>query len=329
MGKLLRRCTWLIVVFVLAGLPLAVGEPASAADWIPLGGPYAAATPEVRPSGDLLAQVAQDGGAWVHERRGAGWSPPLNAGGFFRSTVVPASAISGAQPADPALFGIGLDGAMWWRRAGTSWQSLGGQFVLSPKPVFWQGVTYVFGIGIDNGVWYRSLSSPWIPLGGAITTDLAVTADAHSLWVIGGGIDGSMWSIPLTGLTWGHWRSLHGVATSYPAATFLFDAGYLFIVGLDDAVWYTRIKGGEWLGWSSLGGIALSAPAAAEDPNGGIDVFIVGADLAMYMRRLNASGWTEWTHLGGAFTSAPGASSTQAFGIGLDGWLYAANYPNR
>ena len=155
-----------------------------------------------------------------------------------------------------------------------------------------------------------------------------MTTDNTSLWVIGRGLDNAIWTRPLTGSAWGPWQSLGGIATSYPAATFLFDAGYLFIVGADDAVWYTRIKAGQWLGWGSLGGIAGQAPAAAEDPNGGIDVFVVGADLSMWMRRLTAAGWTNWTNLGGAFISAPIASNPQVFGIGLDGWLYGANYPN-
>ena len=329
MFKVLRRYLYLTVAIVLASLPLATAGTAQAADWIPLGGPYATSTPEVKPKGGWLATLTPFGGAVVHGQAANGaWSGPVLLGGQFTSVVVPAAQISEPQSPGLEMFGIGLDGAMWRWTASLGWHSLGGQFVFSPKPVIWKGVTYVFGIGLDNALWYRTATSPWQSLGGAITTDLAVTMDDTSMWVIGGGLDGSIWTRPLTGSTWGSWQSLGGLTTSYPAATFLFDSGYLFITGTDDAVWYTRIKGGQWLGWSSLGGISLSAPAAAEDPNGGIDVFVVGGDLAMYTRRLNASGWTEWRGLGGAFNSAPGASGSQAFGIGLDGWLYAANYQN-
>ena len=48
---------------------------------------------------------------------------------------------------------------MWWRTDTTPWQSLGGLFKFSPKPVVWNGVTYVFGIGIDDAIWYRTLTT--------------------------------------------------------------------------------------------------------------------------------------------------------------------------
>ena len=304
----------------------ATASSAVALGWSPLAGVYSDATPRVLSNGNLLVQIADDGAPYVHVRTNGVWSGPLAAGGQFKSTVTPAAALNQAQPATTELFGVGLDDAMWYRTGSTGWQSLGGGFISSPEAVVFGGVTYVFGIGRDNAVWYRTLGSGWISLGGYATSDVAMTTDGSSLHLLVHGGDGALWTRQLAGSTWLPWQYLGGVIVSYPSTAFLSNAGYVFVIGADNALWYQRVQAGSWSGWQGLGGIALSAPAAAQDPNGGIDVFMVGADLAMYSRRLTASGWSPWQGLGGGFRSAPGASATQVFGIGLDGWLYAASF---
>jgi hypothetical protein len=304
----------------------ATESSAAALGWSPLAGVYADATPRVLPNGNLVVQVADDGAPYVHVRNVGGWSGPLAAGGLFNSTVTPAAALNQLQPATVELFGVGLDDAMWYRTGSTGWQSLGGAFIADPVAVVFGGVTYVFGVGRDNAVWYRSLSSGWISLGGYVTSDVALTTDGSSMYVLARGGDGALWTRQLAGSTWLPWQYLGGVIISYPSTAFLANAGYVFVIGADNAVWYQRVQAGSWSGWQGLGGIALSAPAAAEDPNGGVDVFVVGADLAMYSRRLTAAGWSPWQGLGGGFRSAPGAGGNQVFGIGLDGWLYAATF---
>ncbi len=299
---------------------------ALAGGWFPLGGPYLESTPEVLPSGDRLVQMDVDGAPYVHLRTNGVWSGPIYVGGLFNSSVVYTVALNEPQPAIAELFGVGLDDAMWYRTSVAGWSSLGGGFLSSPKAVRFGGVTYVFAVGLDGAVWYRTLASGWISLGGYITSDLDVTTDGTSMYVLGRGLDYAMWSRRMTSGAWAPWQSLGGGFLSYPASSFLFDAGYVFAVGFDGAIWQARIQAQSWTGWQSLGGFALSAPAASTDPNGGVDVFVVGGDDAMYQRTLTSAGWSPWVGLGGGFISNPGASGTQVFAIGFDGWLYGATF---
>jgi hypothetical protein len=296
-----------------------------AADWVPLGGPYDESVPQTVPTGDFVTMTG-GGVAYVHVRTGGVWSGTLDAGGQFRSAVVPAAALNEPQSTDPELFGVGLDGAMWFRTRATGWQSLGGGLKFTPVAVRFGGVTYVFGIGLDNAVWYRTPSSGWVSLGGVMTSDLDVTTDGTSMYLIGRGGDNAMWMRRFSASSWSGWTSLGGVVQSYSRSGFLFDAAYVFVIGADGAVWYGRLQGGGWTGWQSLGGVSISAPGATGDPSGGVDVFVVGTDNSMYTRRLTAAGFSPWQSLGGLFSSFPGAGGRQVFGIGYDGWLYTATF---
>jgi hypothetical protein len=322
-----RHRRWCVIGAAAAASLIALAPHAdvSAADWVPLGGTFDGWAPQTVPTGDSVVQPS-DGVPYVFLQEGGVWSEPLDAGGEFQSAVAPLAALNGPQPADPELFGVGLDGAMWYRTRATGWQSLGGGFEFSPAPVRFNGVTYVFGIGLDHAVWYRSLASGWVPLGGLMTSDLTVTTDGTSLYVVGRGGEGAMWMQQLTGSTWSGWRSLGGQTASYPSSGFLVNAAYVFTIGADNAVWYGRLQGGGWTGWQSLGGLSSSGPAVTTDPSGGVDVFILGTDDSMYTRRLTAAGFSGWQGLGGLFLTAPGAGGRQVFGIGYDGWLYTATF---
>ena len=235
--------------------------------WSPIGGPYIAAAPEVKPPGDLLFEIGFDGAVYVYVRESGVWTDPIPLGGLFTSVVTPAILLTGSpQPFDEA-FGVGIDGAMWYGTGAGGWQSLGGAFIFDPTAVTYQGVTYVFGIGIDNAVWYRSLTSGWFTLGGFLDSTLSATTDGTNLYLSGVGIDGALWSTQLSpSLTWSPWQSHGGQVASYPVSAFAGGTGYVFGAGADDAVWYLSVAGGQWSGWQSLGGISLSPPAPQRIP---------------------------------------------------------------
>jgi len=292
---------------------------------IPGGDLSTRATPMVLPTEGLAVTLGTDGDAILHRFDGTYWQVSRT-GGRFESVVVPAVALTGPQ-SYPALFGVSLDHAMWYRPYATSaWLRLGGAFISSPSAVTFRGETYVFGVGVDEAVWYRTLSHGWRSLGGIADTDLALTTDGTSLYLVMGGVDDALWVRQLTGSTWAPWESLGGIALSYPATATTSDTGHVFVIGDDSAVWSVRVTNGNWDGWRSAGGIATSAPAAVADQSGRVTVFVLGTDSAMYSRWVQGASVEAWRRLGGVFASAPAADRTFAYGIGVDRWVYAAPY---
>ena len=228
--------------------------------WFPIGGPYIAAAPEVKPPGDLLFEIGFDGAAYAHVREGGVWTDPIALGGLFLSVVTPAIPLVGPpQPFDEA-FGVGMDTAMWYGTEAGGWQSLGGAFIFDPTAVTYQGVTYVFGIGIDNAVWYRSTTSGWFTLGGFLDSTLTATTDGTNLYLSGVGgrrrtvVDPVVAELDVVAVAVARGAGQPPIPVSASAG----GTGYVFGAGADDAVWYLSVAGGQWSGWQSLGGISLS-----------------------------------------------------------------------
>ena len=297
---------------------------ALALGWSPIGGPYGS-DPTTLPTKHLVFAVGQAGDPYFHEVINGQWSAARALGGQLESVIAPAEAILEPQPDGFEIFGVGVDGSMWYSTRTPGWQPFGGAFISSPASVRYQGVTYVFGVGLDGSVWYRSAASGWISLGGQIISDLAITADGSNLYVLGLGGDSAMWVQQLRpNLTWSGWGSLGGMLDSYATTTYDANTGYFFAVGTDGSVWYQSVTNGRWSGWYTLGGLAESAPAAIARA-GVLDVFVLGGSLEMWSRRYtNASGWSGWRNDGGQFDSNPAATTSHVFANGLDGRLYAA-----
>ena len=178
--------------------------------WVPVGGPYVGdpavittdgPSPLQQPS-DVAFAVSPSGQPVFHERLAGGWSTATPLGGLLASDVAPAQTLGGPGPVDFEVFGIGVDGALWYRTRTAGWQSLGGAFNSEPTAVTFDGDTYVFAVGIDDALWYRTPGTGWATLGGLITSDLGVTTDGNSLYVSGIGGDGALWTRRLTGTTW-------------------------------------------------------------------------------------------------------------------------------
>jgi hypothetical protein len=318
-----RRLVALAAVAGVSVIPaLAATETAHAADWFPLGGPYGS-DPSVLQRGNVVFAVGQAGDPFYHEFGGTGhWSGSIPLGGQIDSVIAPAEQLVGSQPTNFEVFGIGVDGAMWYRTRNSGWQGLGGAFLSSPTSAIFGGQTYVFAVGLDQAVWYRTPNTEWASLGGTIVSDLGVTSDGSSMYVTGIGTDNGIWAQRFSGGAWQGWQGLGGDVISYPATTNIGSNGYIFVIGADGAVWYQGVSNGSWSGWYGLGGAAESAPAAIVHGNGQIDVFVVGADLRMYSHRWNGSGWSGWQDQGGGFTSNPVVDDFEVFALGFDDWLY-------
>ena len=312
------------------------GTPPTAVVWVPVGGPYVGDPAVVSSDGpsfhrqptQVVFAVGPSGEPFFHERAGGAWSAAHPLGGLLDSDVAPAQTLDGPESYNFEVFGIGVDGAMWYRTRHSEWRSLGGAFHSQPTAVRFDGRSYVFAVGVDDALWYRTPTTGWASLGGIITSDLAVTTDGASLYVAGVGADEALWTRRLSGSTWTGWESRGGIVTSAPAGTYdpATGAGYLFAVGADGAIWYQGVTGGQWSGWYGLGGLAASEPAVVARV-GGLDVFVVGGDLAMWRQRWNGSTWSGWQGHGGGFTSNPVATTTHVLGRGLDDWLYSGRIP--
>ena len=305
---------------------LSASETAHAAEWIPLGGPYGS-DPATLQKGNEVFVVGQNGDPYYHQFDINGhWSAAIPLGGQLDSVVAAAEQLVGNQPEVFEIFGIGIDGAMWYRTRDTGWQWLGGAFLSSPTAAIFGGQTYVFAVGLDNAVWYRTPHTDWQSLGGHIVSDLGVTSDGSSMYVTGIGLDNGIWAQRHSGGTWHGWQGLGGDVISYPATTQADGNGYIFVIGGDGAVWYQGVTNGAWSGWYGLGGLAESAPAAIRhEGSGRIDVFVVGVDLRMYSHHWDGSSWSGWHDQGGGFTSNPVVDHSDVFALGLDDYLYAGN----
>ena len=94
-------------------------------------------------------------------------------GGLFTSPVVPAE--RDPQRSDVEVFGVGLDGAVWYSNLTFGWRSLGGVVTSAPAAAQLGNRTFVFAVGWDGGLYYLELSggvpSGWQALGGQIFSD--------------------------------------------------------------------------------------------------------------------------------------------------------------
>ncbi len=142
------------------------------------------------------------------------------------------------------------------------------------------------------------------------------------------------------GVTWGAPQSIHGVATSSPAATVLGNTLYVFVRGTDGALYETTSAGGNaWpLTWTKIGGqlLAGTGPAAYSffTPAGirQLGWFVTGTNHALYQRWSNDGFQSpSWVNLGGYLTSGPAAcayegqrgnSFIDVFARGGDGALW-------
>ena len=322
------RVRRLVAAAAVAGVSvipaLAASDAAHAAEWIPLGGPYGS-DPATLQKSNYVFVVGQNGDPYYHEFDGH-WSTAQALGGTLDSVIAPAEQLVGPQDtATFEIFGIGIDGGMWYRTRHTGWQGLGGAFLSSPTSAIFGGQTYVFAVGLDEAVWYRTPHTEWASLGGTIVSDVGVTSDGTSMYVTGIGTDNGIWAQRFSGGTWHGWQGLGGDVISYPATTNVGSNGYIFVIGGDGGVWYQGVNNGTWSGWYGLGGAAESAPAAIVHDNGRLDVFVVGADLRMYSHHWNGSSWSGWHDQGGGFTSNPVVDHSDVFALGLDDHLYAGN----
>ena len=283
-----------------------------------------------RQRSDVVFAVTPSGEPVFHQRSGGAWSAAVPLGGLLDSNVAPAQTLTTVGGYDFEVFGIGIDGAMWYRTRSSGWRSLGGAFHSEPTAVRHAGDSYVFAVGVDDALWYRTPTSGWASLGGLITSDVAVTTDGNSLYVAGIGIDQALWTRRLTGQSWSEWESLGGALTSAPVGTFdpVTATGYLAAVGVDGAIWYQGVTAGAWSGWYGLGGLAASIRPSSPR-NGGLDVSVVGVDVAMWQQHWNGATWSGWHSLGGGFTSNPAATTTHTLASASTTGSTAPATPNK
>lgn len=141
------------------------------------------------------------------------------------------------------------------------------------------------------------------------------------------------------GVTWGAPQSIHGVATSSPAATVVGNTLHVFVRGTDGALYETSSAGGNaWaLTWTKIGGqlLAGTGPAQYSWTRGGLPEvgwLVTGTNHALYeWDHLN-----DWQNFGGYLTSSPAAATSHnASGEGTyldvsvrggDGGLWLKNY---
>ena len=155
--------------------------------------------PRTASATDVVFAVAASGEPVFHQRTGGGWSTAIPLGGLVDSNVAPVQTLGGVGRYDFEVFGIGIDGAMWYRTRHQGWRSLGGAFHSDPTAVRYGADSYVFAVGVDDAVWYRTPHTDWASLGGLIGSDLGVTTDGTSLYVAGIGADQALWTRRLTG----------------------------------------------------------------------------------------------------------------------------------
>ena len=295
--------------------------------WYAVGGPYGSDPTSVHtPSAEFLFAVDPARQPWLHQRFGGQWSGSIAMGGLLTSPVVPA--VPDPQRADVEVFGVGVDGAVWYSNLTFGWLSLGGLVTSAPAAAQLGDRTFVFAVGWDRALYYQELRGGvplgWQALGGQIFSDPTVIVDGGNLHVVGVGSDGALWTQQLSGSTWSGWQTLGGLVTSAPTAISR-PSGHVFAIGVDRAVWYRQVSGGQWGGWTTLGGISTSEVALAQSRDG-MMAFVVGVDGAMYHRMLTGGGWTWWASLGGVITSHPAAGPSEVIGLGSDRWLWVKGY---
>jgi hypothetical protein len=296
--------------------------------WYTVGGPYSSDPTSVHtPAAEYLFAVDAARRPFTHRRTGGQWSGPIAMGGLITSPVVPAQ--PDPRRSDVEIFGVGVDGAMWYSNMTSGWHSLGGIVTSAPAAAQLGNRTFVFAVGRDRGLYYQEIRGGvafgWQALGGQVVSDPAVIVDGGILHVVGTGVDGALWTRQLSGSTWSWWQTLGGLVTSNPTAISR-PSGYVFAVGIDRAVWYRQVSGGRWGGWQTLGGIARSEVALAQSREGPL-AFVVGIDGAIHHRLLTAGGWwTGWASLGGVITSHPAAGPSEVLGLGMDRRLWLKGY---
>ena len=295
--------------------------------WYSVGGPYGSHPTAVHtPTSEFLFAVDAAGRPYMHQRFGGQWSGAMSMDGLFISPVTAAE--RDPQRSDVEVFGVGLDGAVWYSNLTFPWRSIGGLVTSAPAAAQLGNRTFVFVVGWDGGLYYQELSGSvplgWHALGGHIVSDPAVIVDGGNLHVIGAGGDGALWTRQLSGSGWSPWQTLGGFVTSAPTAISR-PAGHVFAIGADRGVWYRPVSGGQWGAWTTLGGGATSKVALAQSRDG-LMAFVVGLDGAVHHRMLTGGGWTWWASLGGAMTSHPAAGPTEVVGLGSDRWLWVKGY---
>jgi alpha-galactosidase len=145
-----------------------------------------------------------------------------------------------------------------------------------------------------------------------------------AVFALGG--DDATWFQRIAGMSPSGWRTLGGIATSFPVAAANAAGVDVAIIGADGAIWSgTLSSAGAWGGWTPRGGGFLSAPAIAVDH--GIEyLFGIGLDRAMWVDRRSGPSWSGWSSLGGTFLLDPVAISTPdgllVTGIGSDRRIY-------
>ena len=170
----------------------------------------------------------------------------IQMGGLLTSPVVPAE--PDPQRSDVEVFGVGIDGAMWYSNLTSGWHPLGGVVTSAPAAAQLGTRTFVFAVGWDRALYYQELSggvpSGWQALGGQIVSDPAVIVDGGILHVVGVGLDGALGPRQLAGAAWSDWQTLGGLVTSAPTAISR-SSGHVFAIGIDRAVWYRHVSGGQ------------------------------------------------------------------------------------
>ncbi|MGD0171905.1 MAG: hypothetical protein ABSB81_07255 [Halobacteriota archaeon] len=144
------------------------------------------------------------------------------------------------------------------------------------------------------------------------------------------------------GVTWGAPQSIHGVATSSPAATVVGNTLHVFVRGTDGALYETSSAGGNaWaLTWTKIGGqlLAGTGPAAYSFTSGAttqVGWLVTGTNHALYQQWSdNGVQSPSWKNLGGYLTSGPAASALpdgSQIGVSVRGgdgalWTRSTNY---
>ena len=258
-------------------------------------------------AGDFLFSVDAIGQPGVSWRVDGRWVSGAMLGGVLTSDVVPAVADAGRDQIE--LFGVGIDGALWWRPlvnpyAEVPWASLGGTILSKPAAIQVGDATYVFGVGLDRALWYQRVTadgaSGWLSLGGVVLEDPAVLLDGGRVHVLVMGQDGALWARTLEGSAWSPWMSRGGLLTSSPTTIGGAGGGDVFVVGIDSAVWYRHVTAGRWDEWTSLGGLTTDSIGAARVLSGPA-VVVQGLDRAIWIRRMVTGGWRSWERLDGWF----------------------------
>jgi len=197
----------------------------------------------------------------------------------------------------------------------------------------------IFVRGQDDQLFTKSLQpdgsySAWRGTGTTITSRPAAATRNGRVDVVARSATGRLLHRSSTSAgTWSAWKDLGGSLLPEAAPALAWTrSGRLdaFAVGADrQVVRRSMSSAGVWGAWQRVGGQTSSDLTATASSNDGVTVARRRASGRTYVATASSKGVGPWTRVSKglasapAIVAAPGSSTTQLFGVGLDGKLYS------